>query len=144
MELSSCINYLLTVTQHEVFAKMSERLLEFGVTPGQYGVLNCVWSGGGASPKEIAQTLYLENSTVSGVLDRMQKKGLIDRLIDPEDRRSVKVVTLSKADEIKEGVLRAVQEVNDEILGRFPPEELAVLLGCLRRIAGTDAPPSRE
>ena len=137
MELSSCINYLLTVTQHEVFARMSDRLAEYGVTPGQYGVLNCVWNGDGASPKEIAQILYLENSTVSGVLDRMQKKGLIDRLIDPEDRRGVKVVALAPAYEIKEGVLNTVQEVNDEILGRFTPEELQNLLSCLRRIAGT-------
>ena len=92
MELQSCINYLLTTAQHEVFQTFSSGLAQFNITPGQYGVLSCLWQNGPSTPKEIAQTLRLENSTISGVLDRMQKRGLIDRVVDPNDRRSVQVV----------------------------------------------------
>ena len=41
--------------------------------------------------KEIATILRVENSTISGVLDRMQKRGLIDRILDPKNRRSIRV-----------------------------------------------------
>lgn len=43
-------------------------------------------------PKEIAAELKLENSTISGVLERMEKKELIERQVSKEDRRFIEVV----------------------------------------------------
>lgn len=140
MELQSCINYLLTIAQHAVAQTFSERLAPFGITPGQYGVLNCLWQNGCRTPKEIAQTLRLENSTVSGVLDRMQKRGLIDRVVDPHDRRSVQVIATEEGRSMKDDVLRLIAELNQEILGGISPEEHATLLHCLRQIGNVEIP----
>jgi len=134
MEFPNCINYLLTVAQHEVFQAFSARLAPYGITPGQYGVLNYLWAWGSATPKEIAQTLRLENSTVSGVLDRMQKRGLIDRILDPNDMRSIQVVATEAGMAIREDVLRTVEELNTRILEGFPAEQQETLLSCLRSI----------
>lgn len=71
MDYTRCINFLLTISQHEVFLIFSENLSEFGITPGQYGVLACLWKHETLTPKEIANILRVENSTISGVLDRM-------------------------------------------------------------------------
>ena len=87
MELTQCINYLLTTAQHKVFQEMSSRLEKFDVTPVQYGVMYCLWIEGKTKPKEIAAELKLENSTISGVLERMEKKELIERQVSKEDRR---------------------------------------------------------
>ncbi|BBP89614.1 hypothetical protein BsIDN1_32320 [Bacillus safensis] len=48
-------------------------LEECDLTPAQYGVLNCLWREGQLSPKQIGELVYLEASTVSGILDKMQK-----------------------------------------------------------------------
>lgn len=134
MEFGSCINYLLTAAQHEVYQQISERLAEFELTPGQYGVLNYLWEHGKATPKELAQTLMVENSTISGVLDRMQKKGLIDRLIDPDDRRSVRVVLTPEGQALQTGVVKTVDELNAVVLDKLSTEKRDVLLDCLREI----------
>ena len=134
MEFPNCINYLLTVAQHEVFQEFSARLAPFGVTPGQYGVLNCLWSAGSATPKEIGQALRLENSTVSGVLDRMQKRGFIDRVLDPNDMRSIQVVATEAGMAIREDVLRTVEELNIRILEGFSPEQQDILRASLQSI----------
>jgi len=97
MEYTKCINYLLTVAQHEVFLIFSENLSQFGITPGQYGVLACLWQEESLTPKEIATILRVENSTISGVLDRMEKRGLIDRVLNPTNRRSISVKRQRKA-----------------------------------------------
>ena len=56
-----CINFVLTIAQHEVFLTFSETLSKFGITPGQYGVLACLWeSQGGITPKEIAGALHVK------------------------------------------------------------------------------------
>lgn len=133
-QLYQCINFLLTVSQHAVFQNLHERLDPLGITPGQYAVLYCLWNKGEITPKEISQTIFLEMSTVSGVLDRMQKKGLIQRVVDPNDRRSVRVVATPEGMALQEGVMRAVEEMNQDVLRDFTPEEVQVLRRCLTRI----------
>ena len=96
MELNQCINYLLTTSQHRVFQEVSKRLEPFDVTPVQYGVLYCLWKGDKTTPKEIAAELKLENSTISGILDRMEKKDLLKRQVSIEDRRYIEVVLTEK------------------------------------------------
>lgn len=51
MELTQCINYLLTTAQHKVFQEMSSRLEKFDVTPVQYGVMYCLWIEGKTKTK---------------------------------------------------------------------------------------------
>lgn len=134
MEYTRCINFLLTVAQHDVFLTFSENLSQFGVTPGQYGVLACLWHHGSLTPKEIAQILRVENSTISGVLDRMQKRGFITRVLDPDDKRSLRVEVTEAGLAIKDGVQQKIEELNDLILRDFSIEDREKLLELLERI----------
>ena len=135
MELTQCINYLLTTAQHSVFQYLNGKLSEYDVTPSQYGVLSCLWQREFATPKQISEILCLETSTISGVLDRMQKKGLIDRVINRNDRREVRVVPTEKGKALEEPISKIVDEVNEEVLKCFTDEEVALLKNQLRTIA---------
>ena len=72
LELQNCINYLLTTAQHGVFQMFSGRLAQFNITPGQYGVLSCLWQKGACTPKELAQ--ILAERTRSQVVQVIGKK----------------------------------------------------------------------
>ena len=135
MELTQCINYLLTTAQHSVFQYLNGKLSEYDVTPSQYGVLSCLWQREFAPPKQISEILCLETSTISGVLDRMQKKGLIDRVINRNDRREVRVVPTEKGKALEEPISKIIDEVNEEVLKCFTDEEVALLKNQLRTIA---------
>ena len=135
MELTQCINYLLTTAQHSVFQYLSGKLSEYDVTPSQYGVLSCLWQGEFATPKQISEILCLETSTISGVLDRMQKKGLIDRVINRDDRREVRVVPTEKGKALQEPISQIIDEVNESVLRCFTEEEVTMLKNQLRVIA---------
>lgn len=135
MELTQCINYLLTTAQHSVFQYLNGKLSEYDVTPSQYGVLSCLWQREFATPKQISEILCLETSTISGVLDRMQKKGLIDRVINRDDRREVRVVPTEKGKALEEPISKIIDEVNEEVLKCFKDEEVALLKNQLRTIA---------
>ena len=135
MELTQCINYLLTTAQHSVFQYLNGKLSEYDVTPSQYGVLSCLWQREFATPKQISEILCLETYTISGVLDRMQKKGLIDRVINRDDRREVRVVPTEKGKALQEPISKIIDEVNEEVLKCFTEEEVALLKNQLRIIA---------
>ena len=136
MELNQCINYLLTTAQHAVFQEMSAQLSKFDVTPVQYGVMYCLWVIKKNSPKEIAEELRLENSTISGVLERMEKKGLIKRKVSKEDRRFVEIILTDKGNDLEEPILETVEEVNRIVLKDMGQQEQEALKESLRHLAG--------
>ena len=127
MELNQCINYLLTTSQHRVFQEVSKRLENYDVTPVQYGVLHCLWKGDKTTPKEIASELKLENSTISGILDRMEKKNLLKRQVSTEDRRYIEVVLTEKGASLEKPVLDTIDQANLDILASIPEEEQQIL-----------------
>ena len=130
MELNQCINYLLTTAQHAVFQEMSAQLSKFDVTPVQYGVMYCLWVKKKNSPKEIAEELRLENSTISGVLERMEKK------VSKEDRRFVEIILTDKGNDLEEPILETVEEVNRIVLKDMGQQEQEALKESLRHLAG--------
>lgn len=135
MELTQCINFLLTTAQHTVFQYLSSKLSAYDITPSQYAVLSCLWGREHATPKQISEILYLETSTISGVLDRMQKKNLIDRVTNKEDRREVQVIITKKGKALEEPIQKIIDEVNQEVLLPFSEEEREKLIATLRIIA---------
>lgn len=138
MELKECINFLLTNAQHNVFQYLSKRLMEYDVTPLQHGVLSCLMGKSYDTPKHLAENLSLETSTISGVLDRMQKKGFIDRVVNKEDRREVQVRLTEKGRELEEQITVVIDEVNAEVLKSFTDDEIAYLKNSLRHIASSN------
>ena len=134
MELKECINFLLSVSQNKVFKYFSKLLEEYGLTPAQYGVLNCLWREGQLSPKQIGELVYLEAPTVSGILDKMQKADLIERSVDPKNRRNVLVVATQKSTEIRDKVEAATIKLNNTVLQNLSDSDKVVLKKALDTI----------
>ena len=104
----------------------------------QYGVLYCLWKGDKTTPKEIASELKLENSTISGILDRMEKKNLLKRQVSTEDRRYIEVVLTEKGASLEKPVLDTIDQANLDILASIPEEEQQILKKNLRLLAGRE------
>ncbi|MCH4890847.1 MarR family transcriptional regulator [Acidaminobacter sp. JC074] len=134
MEINNCINFLLSASQNIVNKYFAGELSKYGVTPAQYGVLSCLWSHGEMNPSKIRSILKLEASSVSGVLDRMQKEDLIDRKIDPNNRRTIIVSPTEKAMSLKEGIESVVEDMNHKYLHSYSEDEQEVLKKVLQSI----------
>ena len=122
MKLELCINFLLTNAQHKVFQVMKKDLAQYDITPIQHGVLKCLWEKDLHNPKEIAEQLGIENSTISGILDRMETKGLIVRNIDVNDRRFIRIDLTDQGRAIETDVDSVVD--NEKVLKNFTEEEI--------------------
>jgi DNA-binding MarR family transcriptional regulator len=59
------------------------------LTPPQYAVLHLLWVKDQRPFKEIADHLQCARATVTGIIDNMEKKGLVVRVPNPADRRSL-------------------------------------------------------
>lgn len=123
LKLTECIHYLLTNAQHTVFQHLKNNLARFDVTPVQYGVLKCLWDEDGQPPKQIAKVLGLDSSTITGILDRMENKGLIGRIPDSDDRRTIKIIITSDGLKLQEQLERVIEDANEHFLQIFSDEE---------------------
>jgi DNA-binding MarR family transcriptional regulator len=66
----------------------------FGVTPVQYAALQTVGNQPRIDQRTLARTIGLDTSTIAGVIDRLEARGLLVRSASPEDRR-VRQLTLT-------------------------------------------------
>ncbi len=135
MELEQCVNFVLTRAQNAVHQLFKAELAPYGVTPGQYGVLRCLWDQNGMTAKQLADRLSLDGSTITGILDRMEQKGLIERHTDPKDRRALKVVLTDQGWNLKEPLTKAIEEANRKALQSFSQEEAELLKKLLDEIS---------
>lgn len=62
---------------------------ESGLTPPQYAVLHLLWEKDGRPFKEFADFLVCSRATITGIIDTLERKGLVERKMNPEDRRSL-------------------------------------------------------
>lgn len=77
----------------DAFLRESQRLFRpFGLTAAQYNVLNVLApQAAGMSQRELSDYLVVDRSNVTGLLDRMEKAGWVQRADDPADRRIYRV-----------------------------------------------------
>ena len=123
LALDDCINFVLTRAQNIVFLNFRDQLAPFDVTPVQYAILKCLWDSGDQSPTQLAQALNLDASTITGILDRMERKHLLKRVHSRKDRRAIIVTIKPAGKELQPQIEKIIAETNGAILGVLSQEE---------------------
>ena len=80
---------------------------------------------------ELSHVLSMDNSTVTGLVDRLQKSGLVTRRANPDDRRiSLIRITPQGVEEIKKA-MPVITRVNEQIKAGFSEQEIHTFKGIL-------------
>ena len=89
--------WLILQARRAMHKARSRELLKYGVTPEETAVLFVVITiGDEATPAEISRWILREPHSTSGLLERMRKKGLIDKTKDLDRKNLVRVVLTEK------------------------------------------------
>jgi len=111
------------------------RLSSFGLTPPQYFVFNALWMGDGISVGELGERVSLDSSTLTGIIDRMERSGYVERRPNPDDRRSVLVFLTADARELGPRILAFADELDSALRQPFSQEEMETFERVLRALA---------
>ncbi|MEV7548001.1 MarR family transcriptional regulator [Amycolatopsis sp. NPDC089917] len=107
---------------------MAEQL---GISPTELHGLQLVISGAATSPTELARALGMTTGAVTRLLDRMEKRRLVERAPDPADRRRLVVRPLPDRLEDVADLYSPVARFFGDRLARLDRRQLAALLGVL-------------
>jgi DNA-binding MarR family transcriptional regulator len=103
-----------------------------GVTPVQYAALQGVANAPGIDQRTLARTIGFDTSTIAGVIDRLEARGLMLRSASPQDRR-VRRLTLTDAGNALLGELvPAVHSAQQRMLEPLSRPERAEFMRMLR------------
>ena len=133
---------MAAVRTGEAFLALADRRLRaHRLSAGARQVLAVLdGAGGSLSPTVIADRLIVTTASMTSLLDTLQRRGLVQRTPDVNDRRRVVVTITTEGSRVIRRLLPAMLALQDEVAaGLSPPDrtELVRLLGVLR--AGIEA-----
>ena len=125
---------LLWEVDHGLNSQSKRMRLRFGVTGPQRFAVRIVSRFPGISAGELAALLHLHPSTLTGVLDRLVRRGLLSRQTDPADRRRALLwVTAAgrRVDRLRGGTIEASVRA---ALARLTPARLDAARAALETL----------
>jgi MarR family 2-MHQ and catechol resistance regulon transcriptional repressor len=132
LEQEASLNLARTSDRMQIrFARLFR---EHGLTPSQYNILRILRGEGAPLPiLEIADRMVTVVPGITGLIDRLEEAGLVERRRCPEDRRVVYVALRDKAAELLARLDEPVLQLHKQLMGHLSEAELRELVRLLEK-----------
>lgn len=126
--------YLVRDT-HLLFAKaLRTRLQTHQITPGQWYFLRALWDEEGLSQRELSRRVGTTEPTTVSALRLLARNGMIERVRNPKDRRTINIFLTDRARAMKAELMPVAIEVNDVATAGLSDEEFTQLRALLQKV----------
>jgi DNA-binding MarR family transcriptional regulator len=131
--------FLISKVCQKLIINLQNAFSESGVevTPIQVMLLFFLQKNDGSSLTQISQGLMLENPTVTGLIDRLEKSGYVKRSDHPNDRRVYLVHITEKGNKVANKALPIIKKLNEQIKEGYSKSEIddfkKVLIGAFNK-----------
>lgn len=123
------------VRTYQAFSAYSEVFVQqFDLTPAQFDVIATLGKTAGLNTGEIGERTLITKGTLTGVIDRLEKKGLVQREVPAQDRRSVVVKLTADGQALFNRALPAHLADLKQRFGQLESSELELLRVLLNRL----------
>src|ERR671923_1238421 len=126
---------------HELFHASRRRFLavasEFELSPPQVRALGVLDPGRPVPMSELAEALHCDNSNVTGIVDRLEDRGLVERRSATHDRRVKMLAVTERGAEVRERLAERLERPPDA-LARLTPDDQRTLRDIMRRALEQD------
>jgi DNA-binding MarR family transcriptional regulator len=110
---------------------------EFELSPPQVLALKALDPERPVPMSELADALHCDNSNVTGIVDRLEDRGLVERRSAPHDRRVKMLAVTPHGTEVRERLRDRLREAPPALAG-LSPEDQRALCDIMRRALGRD------
>ena len=132
---SDCLYYIVSRGYLSSTSMLKKELIAQGagnVKPAYLGVLMNLWEEDGLQASELGRKAGLEPSSMTGMIDRMEKDDLIIRQSDPIDRRALRIYLTESGKNAQIPVMKVVNEALESVFEGISDEEMETTKKVLR------------
>lgn len=106
----------------------------FDLTSVQFAALDAIHAHPGTDQARVAEMIAYDRATIGGVIDRLEQKGWIRRVVSERDRRARELSLTPEGKRVHAALLPIVQDLQDDILQPLSPADRACFLGLARQV----------
>jgi len=108
---------------------------QWQLSPSQFNVLNLLQANPeGISQTELGRQLLTHRSNVTGLVDRLEKRGLVERRAAPQDRRVYRVLLTSAGEKLLRTILPHYHSEAEHVWDGVSNQGISELLGALDHV----------
>ena len=134
IEIEKSIGFLLAKAYQRACAVFKEEFGEEALTPQQFGLLAFLWQKDGLSQTELSEKSQIDRTTMGGLIDRLEKEGLVKRLPHPEDRRAYCICLTEKGKSLEKRLSPIAERVIEKFTAKLTPVEHETLKQILEKL----------
>jgi len=136
--IPDCTFFFLAKAHQKAHGLLKKRLRPYGLTNMQHLVLEGIWYQEGSTAADLGKLLILDKATLSGIIDRLDDGGWINKQPDRQDKRVFRLYPSNKANTLKKELINVRKKGNDFLLADFTMEEKIIFKRLLRSLFLTD------
>ena len=133
-DLDTCICFVTNQASKKVAEVFNKRLLSKGITRVQGTALYFMGENDKINQKRLAELMNIKDSTVTRLIDRMEREDLIYRKTDPNDRRSMLLNLTEKGKEYRKITLKIGQELSRDVSKNISDKNIEIFKDVLDKI----------
>ena len=132
--IEESLGFLLSKAQQLSYQNFREKLTGYNLTPPQFGTLGFLWQQDGLTQVQLGTRMQMDRTTMSGIIDRLEKEGLVIRKNNPQDRRAHLLFLTKKGTELENTLSILAHQTNLELSSPLSESERVLLISLLKRI----------
>lgn len=126
--------FLMFRTARGMKKMLDTRLSEFNITSSQATVLNTLSNQDGQSLSDIGKSVHLDKPAITGLADRMEHDGLVERRRISSDRRIIQLFFTEKGKKLYKKIENIIVQVDQELVNNMTDQEINTLHKMLQSI----------
>jgi MarR family transcriptional regulator, organic hydroperoxide resistance regulator len=130
----SSLGFKMRAVNQLMLRRYGNAFAPFDVTPYQWLVLACLWQEDGLSVSAVTTRLIQVGGTMTGILQGMEKAGMITRQTSPEDRRIARLWLTDKGRELLDTLMPIARNVRRDVYGCLSEDEEGQLTAILDKM----------
>lgn len=108
----------------------------FDLTSVQFAALDAIAGQPGIDQASLAATIGFDRATLGGVIDRLEQKALVERMVSAQDRRARRLDLTPAGERMLAACRPVVEALQLDILASLSPKERAVFQALARKALG--------
>mgnify|MGYP000125457862 CR=1 FL=1 len=129
----------ITLANRHYYMYLNRALAPYGLNSSQYQFILNLFEHPGITQDKLPELICINKSNVARTLAQLEKKGLIRREVNQEDKRTATVFLTERAHELYPKIMSVIKVWDDAVTEVFSVQDKETLLALMQRLAGRAA-----